>query len=88
MCCGGQAHVFELLDNEGVVAPIVLKASKSRALISDTQREWATGQVRRRPPWTLDDIVGCAPSLRTILPAILQHPRPQWRRMHAPGVYF
>ena len=41
--------MFELLDNDGLVAPIVLKASRSRALISDTQREWATGQVRRGP---------------------------------------
>lgn len=39
-----QAHVYELLDKEGRVAPIVLKAARKGALISDTQREWATGQ--------------------------------------------
>lgn len=39
-----QAHVYELLDGQGRVAPIVLKAARQVALISDTQREWATGQ--------------------------------------------
>ena len=33
-----------LLDRQGRVAPIVLKAARQVALISDTQREWATGQ--------------------------------------------
>jgi hypothetical protein len=41
---GFQAHVYELLDSQGRVAPIVLKAARQVALISDTQREWATGQ--------------------------------------------
>lgn len=39
-----QAHVYELLDKQGRIAPIVLKAARQVALISDTQREWATGQ--------------------------------------------
>ena len=36
--------MYELLDGQGRVAPIVLKAARQVALISDTQREWATGQ--------------------------------------------
>lgn len=39
-----QAHVYELRDKEGRLAPIVLKASRQAALISDNKREWATGQ--------------------------------------------
>lgn len=36
--------MYELIDKEGRVAPIVLKAARQVALISDTQREWATGK--------------------------------------------
>lgn len=39
-----QAHVYELRDKEGRLAPIVLKATRRGALISDNKREWATGQ--------------------------------------------
>ena len=39
-----QGQIFELLDDSGTIAPIVLKAAKRAALISDLEREWGVGQ--------------------------------------------
>lgn len=39
-----QGQIFELVDGSGRVAPIVLKAAKPAALISDMEREWDAGQ--------------------------------------------
>ncbi len=36
--------MYELWDKEGRLAPIVLKATRRGALISDNKREWAAGQ--------------------------------------------
>lgn len=42
--CRLQAHIFELKDSDGRIAPIVLKASRKVALISESEREWETGR--------------------------------------------
>ena len=39
-----QGQIFELKDGAGTIAPIVLKAAKKAALISDLEREWGVGQ--------------------------------------------
>lgn len=45
VCVGPQGQIFELLDDNGTIAPIVLKAAKKGALISDLEREWGAGQA-------------------------------------------
>ena len=61
-----QGQIFELKDGAGTVAPIVLKAAKKAALISDLEREWGVGQKIA----TLADEHGNLPGFMKVGPAL------------------
>lgn len=61
-----QGQIFELKDGAGTIAPIVLKAAKKAALISDLEREWNVGQKIA----TLADEHGNLPGFMKVGPAL------------------
>ncbi len=61
-----QGQIFELKDGAGTIAPIVLKAAKKAALISDLEREWGVGQKVA----TLADDNGNLPGFMKVGPAL------------------
>lgn len=64
---GMQGQIFELLDDSGTIAPIVLKAAKKGALISDLEREWGAGQKIAQlagPDGDLPGFMKVGPALR------------------------
>ena len=61
-----QGQIFELKDGAGIIAPIVLKAAKKAALISDLEREWGVGQKVA----TLADDNGNLPGFMKVGPAL------------------
>lgn len=63
---GMQGQIWELVDGQGRIAPIVLKVAKSAALIGNMEREWEAGQKVSQ----LADRNGNLPGLMKVGPAL------------------